>query len=159
MRGRGASMLVRAARGSLLSGMQRPYSMSASAAQNLPVNPAFGNTPSRSLHSVSWAGALCNDLSRPWSRLVHHMSTAAASQPTEPETESHKKVKAEIHQNEKPATSPSDHEDENPALTKSNYWGLVPKKLYKEDGTPWRWTCFSVKISLPSGVNACQILT
>lgn len=25
-----------------------------------------------------------------------------------------------------------------------SYWGLDPTKVSKEDGSPWKWTCFRV---------------
>lgn len=26
-----------------------------------------------------------------------------------------------------------------------SYWGIEPRKLLKEDGTEWRWSCFRVR--------------
>lgn len=27
-----------------------------------------------------------------------------------------------------------------------SYWGVLPKKLTKEDGTEWKWNCFRVSL-------------
>lgn len=32
----------------------------------------------------------------------------------------------------------------------SSYWGVVPKVHFKEDGTPWKWTCFTVSLVIYS---------
>lgn len=124
-------MIVRAAsrQAGLLFGVQRAYhNMSSGPALNFLVKSAFVKTPGRSLHSVSYGNEAWA-----WTPLVHHKSTAASQAAEEVRPE---KIK-EIH-NEKPASGTCDHEDEKLAMTKSNYWELVPKKLYKEDGTPWR---------------------
>ncbi len=62
------------------------------------------------------------------------MSTAAS--PAAELQEPPEKVK-EIHSAMPASETRDDHEDEKPAMTMSDYWGLVPKKQYK-DGTPWR---------------------
>lgn len=34
----------------------------------------------------------------------------------------------------------------NPSGSKqlTSYWGVAPRKLFKEDGSEWRWSCFRV---------------
>ena len=133
MRGRGVSVLVRAA--GLYGKHQAPRHISSTPALCVLVKSV--STPVRSLHYVAGTG----DGSRAWSPCrVHHMSTAA---PQAAEAE-------EAPEKQKPASEASDHGNEKPAMTKSEYWGLVPKQLTRQDGTPWRWTCFSVSSSCPN---------
>lgn len=68
----------------------------------------------------------------PWSVLVQQhrdMATASVAK-EEPESE----------------TPASNQGQESKETTKehSAYWGLVPKPQFREDGTPWRWSCFNV---------------
>lgn len=35
----------------------------------------------------------------------------------------------------------------------TSYWGVEPRKLAKEDGTDWRWSCFRVSIVSSSSHN------
>lgn len=30
----------------------------------------------------------------------------------------------------------------------SSYWGIKPEQVKKDDGTPWKWNCFRVCISM-----------
>jgi len=90
------------------------------------------NTPARSLlHSISWSGASLHNESRAWSPFVHHMSTSAAQKTEEEPKNTVARTKEERF--EKPTEI-------------SSYWGVVPKVQFKEDGTPWKWTCFTVRI-------------
>lgn len=52
-------------------------------------------------------------------------------------------VAKEDPESETPASNQGQESKETPK-EHSGYWGLVPKPQFREDGTPWRWTCFSV---------------
>lgn len=132
-------MFIREA-GRLLSGMKQANHMSSSPALGFLTKSAFVNTPGRTLPVPLPGAAICNKR-RAWSPLVHHMSAAGSQAAVE--DQSPEKVK-EIH-HEKPAAETGEDDGAKPAMAKSDYWGLVPEKQYKEDGTPWRWTCFSVR--------------
>jgi len=89
------------------------------------------NTPARSL--ISWSGANYQIETRAWSPFVHHMSTSAAQK-----TEEDSKVTA--------SEGPGAKEEKGEKQTElSSYWGVAPKLHHKEDGTPWKWTCFTVR--------------
>lgn len=153
MRGSTGSLLVReATRQASRYGVQRASRVFSNSGTGFLLKSTVINTPARSLYSVSWKATFHTD-SRAWSPFVHHMSTAAA-QPGED--------KAAVQTGEDmPSGKPSPLED--PAnVTKlsavqerfekptdiSSYWGVVPKVQYKEDGTPWKWTCFTVSLFL-----------
>lgn len=87
-------------------------------------------------HLVSWSRPVHSDLPRAYSPFAHHMSTAAA-EPAEEEDATPAKDR-------KLATVKSGSEEKFVKATDiSSYWGVVPKVQHKEDGTPWKWTCFT----------------
>lgn len=85
------------------------------------------NAPARSL--ISWSGANYQNEMRAWSPFVHHMSTSAAEK-TEEDSKVTVSEGAKVEKSERPTEV-------------SSYWGVAPKVQHKEDGTPWKWTCFT----------------
>jgi hypothetical protein len=143
MRGRVGSLLVReATRQASFYGVQRASHISSKSAAGFLLKSAVADTPAWSLHSVSWNGTFHNEF-RAWSPFVHHMSTAAAA--AEEETSGGKRSPSDD-----PASLTGKKPEEVSEKTTeiSSYWGVVPKVHYKEDGTPWKWTCFTVSLFL-----------
>ena len=89
----------------------------------------FATTPSPAARAVLGGGEGA------WVRL---MSTSAASQVKD---EAAKAVKAEAAKAVKAEAAKGDGEKKEVAI--SSYWGIEQsKKLVREDGTEWKWSCF-----------------
>lgn len=69
---------------------------------------------------------------------VRHMSTAALHDTSE-DKEVKKEKKAETG-----SAGGSGGADDKAVVS---YWGVQPKKIMKEDGTEWGWSCFMVRMS------------
>lgn len=67
---------------------------------------------------------------------VRHMSTAALNDTTE------EKVAAK--EEKKPETGSAGDSGGADGKGLASYWGVQPKKIIKEDGTEWKWSCFMV---------------
>lgn len=65
------------------------------------------------------------------------MSTAAAQKTEEPDSNSSATVTEKLAKVEEKFEKPTEI---------SSYWGVAPKVQFKEDGTPWKWTCFTVSL-------------
>ncbi|KMT11487.1 hypothetical protein BVRB_5g108110 [Beta vulgaris subsp. vulgaris] len=65
---------------------------------------------------------------------VRHMSTAALNDTTE------EKVAAK--EEKKPETGSAGDSGGADGKGLASYWGVQPKKIIKEDGTEWKWSCF-----------------
>jgi ubiquinol oxidase len=134
MRGRIGTLLVREAVRQIY-GVQRAPSTSFVLKYSTVAN-------FQSLHStVTWNGTTLhgNEISRAWSPFMHHMSTAAA--PGGDEMPSGKPSPAEDPANV--SKTPDLKKNFDTPTDISSYWGVVPKVQYKDDGTPWKWTCFT----------------
>lgn len=130
------SLLVREAmRQASRYGGQRAFSSQRTIhANNFLVRTAVVNTPARSLSVCS--GSFANE-TRAWSPFVNHMSTAAAEKKEDETTIPPAGVSPVITENMKKELG-----DEKRTEI-SSYWGVAPKVHLKEDGTPWKWTCFT----------------
>ncbi|KAG0569545.1 hypothetical protein M758_6G095000 [Ceratodon purpureus] len=140
MRGRVGSLLLReATRQASLYGVQRASHISSNSATSFLLKSTVVNSPAQSLYTVSWNGTFHNE-SLAWSPFVHHMSTAAAPLGDEMPSGKPSPSEAPVNVSEKPETTKKNFEKSSDI---SSYWGVVPKVQYKEDGTPWKWTCFT----------------
>ena len=147
MRGRVGSLLVREL--ASLYGVRRTYHISSNSATSFLLKSTVINTPARSLYSISWNGPFYNE-SRAWSPFIQHMSTAAAQVAGGSEiTPSGKPSASEEPANATTAKPPSKEERFGKPKEVSSYWGVAPKVQHKDDGTPWRWACFTVSRPLP----------
>ncbi|WOK95632.1 ubiquinol oxidase 2, mitochondrial-like [Canna indica] len=67
---------------------------------------------------------------------VRMASTASTSQTLGGEQQEGEAPKPSAAAREASAAPPSERK------AVSSYWGIEPTKIFKEDGTPWRWSCF-----------------
>ena len=106
----------------------------------------------RILRSLMWQAAGANYssssltsgrhlMSRYPAGIVRYWSSASSSSSAPPVDLP--KDKEEINQQVSSA-SPSDHKQDVKNIV--SYWGIIPTKVTKEDGSAWRWNCFRVSV-------------
>lgn len=133
------SLLVREAmRQASVYGML-PGASLASGSSSFILKSSVGNTSARS--ACFWSGGNYGNETRAWSPFVHHMSTSAAQV-----TEEDSKVTV-------PEGPKEEKEEKEEKHEVSSYWGVAPKLQHKEDGTPWKWACFTPHETYYADVN------